>query len=332
MTSTATAALLPLVVQGIREASGRFDFVSIADALTSSTSAYHLEFDDQQHSVLIDFRDQRTASERLAGDCCRLAMASFQTMGSLPHEFTERDNAVWGLVKLYYSAFYAGNAIIRLFGETCSYFDKQHIDRLRDFSELLGTPLPTSVSRGLYHCALSDMTILKCKLIGGGPQGSHENFWQIFGRCIKRIGDAILESFPSQIEPQTVFAQLGQLNDIIRRGSGFSWLSLIRNEMQYRQQHGVWFPAKMKKRDRNGLSRIAIAWRGDPMSISLTKSGRGSLVEFTSASVFIVALCHALLIGISQRSSSGAKCFVNYGPIAYLNEARPRTPLLPAEG
>ena len=86
------------------------------------TAAYDISIDNEKRAVTIDFRDSNLVALKLAGDACRLALASFQTIGSVTREFDERDNAAWALVKIYYSAFYAGNAILRLFGQVLLFF------------------------------------------------------------------------------------------------------------------------------------------------------------------------------------------------------------------
>ena len=130
----------------------------------------------------------------------------------------------------------------------------------------------------------------------------------------------------SQSDPssQSAYDKLVSLEEITKRRAGFSWLSAIRNDLQYRQHYGVWFPAKIKARERDRLSRSARAWNGDPMNIDLTVGARSTLSEFTAACSFIIALCHSLLARIAETSSAGKQSFVNYGPMAILHDARAR--------
>src|ERR1700678_2287839 len=122
--SVAADFLAPLVVRDLHGLYGRSSFLSIPDAIISPTAAYDLAFDKASGAIVADFRDPEATAAMMAGDACRLASAAFQTLASVDSELSERDNVAWGLVKLYYGAFYAGNALIRLFGESGSFFHK----------------------------------------------------------------------------------------------------------------------------------------------------------------------------------------------------------------
>jgi hypothetical protein len=272
---------------------------------------------------VIDFRDSRLLSVALAADCCRLSGASFQTICLASAEITQRDSLAWGLVKLYYSAFYAGHTLIRLFGEGCSFFDRTHVERLTEIGDAFGRERQFSIDSGLYRCVLDPTsTTLKCTRARGG--GAHEAFWGIFGTRIRSIADSVLSGSLSQIESQAVFSQLDSFIDIIRRKTGYGWLSFLRNDVQYRQQYGVWFPGNINVGDRRILSRLATEWQRDPMLIDLGVRRVGLLGEFVSSCVFVVALCHTMLTRLADRSSAGQRSFVVVGPMAFLNDIRPR--------
>lgn len=116
----------------------------------------------------------------------------------------------------------------------------------------------------------------------------------------------------------TVFVQLEELRAILRIHGASSWLSQIRNDVQYRHQHGVWFPATLRKPAQDRLGRLVDLWKGDPMRISLHPKQDAPLGPFVCAAIFIVAFCHAMLTRIGERSSAGGHSFVHLGPLAYL--------------
>lgn len=323
--SIVTDLLAPLVVLGIRDGRGRLDFLSVADSFMQPTAAYDISIDNESRSVIIDFRDSNLVALKLAGDACRLASASFQTIGSVTREFEDRDSAVWALVKIYYAAFYAGNALLRLFGESCSFFDRHHVDRLRSTASAYGLSPTFALETGLYHCVLDEQsTALSCVRIRAGAGGAHESFWLTFAKCLDRVSKTALLNSQSEPNSQSAYDKLISLEEVTKRRAGFSWLSAIRNDLQYRQHYGVWFPAKIKAKDRDNLSRAARAWNGDPMNIDLTVGARSALSEFTAACSFIVALCHSLLTRIAETSRAGKQSFVHYGPMALLHDARTR--------
>lgn len=318
--SLAADALQPYLVKEFVSLSGRAKTATLTDLIVADTIGYNLAFDDNDQSITIDFRDQEPVIDALAGDCCRFSFASFQTVSRLSVETEERDTVAWSLVKAYYAAFYAAHALIRLTGESCSFFDRQHTARIVQLGNAYGLQRSFGIDSGLYHCVLSpNATALKCIRIRSSV-GIHEAFWNVFGAKIDSLAQAVLAGNLPTIDAQTTFAQLEKLTNILARRGGFSWLSNVRNDLQYRQHHGVWFPARLKKSEKQSLGRIIARWSDDPMTIDLDTIRFGLLGDFMAACTFIVALCHALLDRIAERSTAGVKSFVCLGPITYLND------------
>ena len=170
-------ALQPFLLREFVAIHGRVGHGALPDILVTPSAAFDLAFDNPTQVISIDFRTPDIITPALAADCCRLSTASFQSIASISHEMLERDNVAWSLIKLYYSAFYAGHTIIRLFGETCSYFDQQHAKRLRVLAAALGRPPSFAVESGMYHCVLgANHTALDCKKRAEVPEGHTKRF------------------------------------------------------------------------------------------------------------------------------------------------------------
>ena len=93
--------------------------MTLADLIgRQETIGFDLDFDNINKSICFDFRDARDIVGSVASDISRLASASFQTIRSIPNEFTEKEAIPWAVIRTYYAAFYAGQALIRLFGES----------------------------------------------------------------------------------------------------------------------------------------------------------------------------------------------------------------------
>jgi hypothetical protein len=313
-------ALQPFVVRELASVAGRMRLMTLPDTLIEPLASYDLNFDSGQKSVIADFQDPNPVAVALAADACRLSCASFQTISLAIDEMVQRDSMAWSLVKLYYSAFYAGNALIRLFGESCSYFDVQHISRINQLAVALNRVPTFRVDGGLYRCVVNHAgTSFTCTRARSGVGGAHEAFWNIFGNQMRVLAEGVLRGPLSQAEAQAVFAQIDRFQEIVKRKSNHSWLSVIRNDVQYRQEFRVWFPLQLRIREREVLSRRASRWSGDPMAINFDGTG-GALGEFVTCCCFVVSLCLAMLTRISERSSVGKQSFVRLGPIAFLND------------
>jgi hypothetical protein len=318
-------ALQPFLVRELISISGRPEFMTLADVINSPYASYALEFDNLEQSTVLDFREKTFIAIALAHDACRLSCASFQTVSGIAADIGQRDYTAWSLVKMYYAAFYAGNALLRLFGESCSFFDRVHILRLVQLAAATGV-LPTfRIESGLYRCVLiREATALKCTRARSGSGGAHESFWEIFGSKIDALSEGVLKGQLLRADAQSVFNQLEGSRKILRRKGSYNWLSVVRNDLQYRHQFGVWFPTQLKPRDRDSLSRLVLGWNADPMGIELGTGRIGILGEFVSCCSFIVALCHAILERIADLSTAGTKSFVRLGPMVFLNDIRLR--------
>jgi hypothetical protein len=237
-------------------------------------------------------------------------MSSVATTNTL-----EKDALPWEIIKLYYSAFYAGQTIIRLLGEGCSFLDSRHVTRIDAFAKATGKVPGFSVDAGLYTCAIDTTgTKLACLRIAGG---THESFWSVFGEKIESATAGVLKGPLVQTEAQAVFAQLEALNRLVKRHGSYRWLSTIRNDLQYRHYYDVWYPSGIGKQDRRTLHRLVLLWKSDPMSVDLDAVRFGLLGEFIVACAFIVGVCRVLLIRVAERSPQ-RQSFLRYGPLAFM--------------
>jgi len=228
-------------------------------------------------------------------------------------------------ISLNYAAFYAGQALTRLFGESCSYFDREHIARIWKLGKICDRTPEFTLSKSVYHCILNDAaTAIDCKSLREGAGGAHETFWNVFGIQINRISEDILSGSLSSTEAQAVFSKINSLRQCIRsRGAPLhSWLSVVRNEVQYRHAHDVWFPCAIGRRERQQLGRLVNQWTRDPMDIDVGLVTAGSLGEFALACAFIVALCRTLLTRIAERSPTEGRSFAKLGPLAHIENAK----------
>ena len=310
--SLAADALQPYVVRGPISLSGRVARMTLSDALTPTKAGYDLEVVGR--AISIDFRQPEFLTRIVAADSCRFVSASFQTLACVTKEIAETNTLPWALIKLYYAAFYAGHALIRLFGESCSHFNQKQLTQINAFAASLGK---SSVEIGLYHCVISASAAeLRAQGMTGG---AHELFWEIFGDWIGRSQERLSRGLGSLslTQAQEVLLKLGTLRDIVRGAR----LSGLRNSVQYRHDFGVWFPTKLRKHDREALSRLASQWNRDPMMINLRVPHIGALGEFVIACSFIIALCRTMLNRIAERSTVGKRSFVHFGPLDILSEA-----------
>lgn len=316
----AGAALLPSIVTHLGDVGSGVRAMTLADLVMSSASGYDLSV-VAPRILTLDFRVPGPVAEALASDCGRFSCAAFQSVAHIQGALDNRDSFVWGLIRLYYAAFYAGHALIRTVGEGCSFFYKRHTDHIAIVADANGITPSLRMDSGVYHCTLnansSAVTYLKAASSSGG---THEAFWLIFGNKLRSISDSILAGPLPRADAQPVFSKFDQVLRTLNRKGHYSWLSGVRNDLQYRLQHGTWFPETTNAHARRGLGRIASQWTRDPMTIDLSGHRYGILGDFSLTCAFIVSLCREVFSLIAERSSKGRRSFAAAGPLAYLND------------
>src|SRR5262249_46846070 len=143
----------------------------------------------------------------------------------------ERDRVAWCMIKLYYSAFYAGHALLRLVGEGCSNFDKSHIDRLLAMGQAFEKTPSFGITTGTYRCVVnSGGTTLTWSPARGGKGGPHQAFWGTFGDHLGKLSDAILAGPLSRPSAITVTEKIAALRRITSNNNAHfhHWLSVLR--------------------------------------------------------------------------------------------------------
>jgi hypothetical protein len=303
-------ALQPRLVGALLSLSGRAEACHLADVVTGTGGGFDLDFDTAARTIRLDFRDPVYLGQKIAGDASRFASAAFMSMYQMEATVEDATTVAWSLVRLYYAAFYSGHALLRLLGESCSYLDSRHIKKIKELGIAMSNPVPFDVGAGAYHLKINrPQTGLDLNKTGSQGGGSHEVFWDIFDEFIKSASAAAMLGHLTPDEGKRVFSKLEAFRDITKRAAGASWLSAVRNEIQYRHDRGVWTPAGVNRSGRAVLARLARQWTRDPMDIDLEIPPGGELGRFVAACAFLVAFCRVILGRISERSAAGTRSF-----------------------
>jgi hypothetical protein len=311
-------ALLPQTVVGLAALNGLIEPRPLAEVIMGR-AGYVTGFNNGNQSITMDFRYTDPVAVAIAGDCNRLTSSSIQSVSIAEADIEEKDLFPWALVKLYYSAFYAGNAISRLLGTGCVYVSSNHVRRWIANGNALGQAPGFPINSGLYRCTVNPAaTELTFSCLAGS--GTHEVFWSEFVRVLNSALPRILNGPQAQADAQSSFAKLTTLSQMFTRNGGHAWLSRTRNNVQYHHAYQAWFRCGVLKHDRDALARVARQWSGDPMRIDLDGFRGGELGEFVTACAFLVSTCHVLLLRLSSgRRPRSARSFLSYGPVALLN-------------
>lgn len=311
-------ALQPQLARGLLVLRG--DQPTTLDDLLGEKGAFYPSFEASSGVWEFDFQTEGKVSGFLAHECGRFGTASFQSYSDVPSALLNQNLIPWALVRAYYAAFYAGHALLRAFGCSCTYIDGPRTTILKKILSLYS--IGASFSAGLYSTEMtSSGTAMRLRNLGQGHGGTHEAFWKMFAARIHALERGILSGPLPRPDAQQAYLALGRLRTVLTKaGADGSWLSSVRNAVQYRHAMDVWFPrCRVASGERALLSRIATTWLQDPLLVEIPTGEVGPLPAFIFACALMVSCCRALLVRLGEKGRMGREqSFAYYGPLRYL--------------
>jgi len=270
----------------------------------------------------LDFWDPSVIAAYYASDISRFSSASIETMIAVERAFVTGAPLAWSIIQIYYSAFYAAHAIVRILGRSCTYLPTTTASHLQQVFTTVGVAPPFALHAGQYGCGVSGTEVLITPLPSSGSSGSHASFWRYFVAESQTLSSQFLAGPLPSADAQDASARLIALQLSISRGQlPGGWLSHIRNEVQYRHGLGSWFPTAQSPKRKTQLAALLKSWsRGDPVHSVQRGSTSEDLLEFTSACLFLVCICRGLIVDLADRSPRKGKSFVDYGPAKLLRQ------------
>ncbi|MDJ0568838.1 MAG: hypothetical protein QNJ53_07290 [Pleurocapsa sp. MO_192.B19] len=121
----------PFWMPGLNEVAGKQEF-GLSKWL-SKGEYYYISSPIFQNKFTLDLSGKGFVKNMLfafAFDCNRMASAAFETMYSIERNLKLPNSIAWLIIKSYYAAYYAGHAITRILGTSCSQLNKQSADKI----------------------------------------------------------------------------------------------------------------------------------------------------------------------------------------------------------
>ncbi|WAG06507.1 hypothetical protein NRZ30_15710 [Aeromonas jandaei] len=202
----------------------------------------------------------------LANDCNRFAQAAIESMWCVGQIDKLPKSTGWATVQMYYSAFFAVHAILRIFGRACTQLEDSHVRKVIQIASAtnMGGDA-TKIESGFYISIINGSKIEYKKL-----QDSHADTWWSFSNLLTWI----LNELPNTTglgEHKVKAAELiSDIKSAISKSgaSKGNWPSQIRNKINYQHSHGVWYPYKSALHVHEQILRNA-EWLKNPESFDL---------------------------------------------------------------
>jgi hypothetical protein len=262
----------------------------------------------------------------LAADINKTTVACYESICHVVPNTQFPRSSAWMIIKAYYAAFFAAHAILRMLATPYTNLDKAQAASINKIAKLYGAEVLDSVAAGSYvfsyDAAKQKITWRRIESSGG----VHETFWTFFNRRIKELSDDLLRlGTGSLLENQRVSMKLAELSvnlchDSCPKGS---WLSVMRNAVNYKHSHGAWYPYPGQASHGQMVSQRKGAWLSDPMTINLSVPGTTNVRRFQDTCNFIISACRVLSLDMAARCPTG-KSFHTYGWLAISNLTKPK--------
>jgi hypothetical protein len=276
---------------------------------------YQINSQVTKEEFVISSFDRNYYLRPFSKDCNRFLSAALESIIKIDDLTILPKNISWLLIKQYYSAYYSAHAILRFLGFSLSQFDAESIKSVSQIANIFSNLNGVKIESGYY---LVDFQInsfnINCKKIDIKKDGgSHVALWKLFGEKIKFISSDVLTLITSP-EIQPLVYKLDQLlKNLSYVGTAdYSWLSRIRNELNYKHMHGVWHPYDQKINCSTSIIANLESWKKDPHQIELENLVGKELLRFSNTCMFIISLSHVISQDMQKRCSHGTS-FLDIG-------------------
>jgi len=270
-------------------------------------------------SAILNVSNEHPLVESFAADCTRMAIAAFESIEGITQYNKLPRSSAWFLIRLYYSAFFSAHAILKMLGISITQLDNSQTNAIEAIADLYGNQNGRSLSKGLYLLKYDSITKSLTLIKTDSADGSHGVLWNIFYEEIRNITSSILSTQSSLVVTQRVAAKLYDLSEALSNQSSLNgtWLSNIRNRINYRHEFGVWFPYENRVDYLDYVFSMKELWKQDPLNINIWSRGR-DIQKFIEAASLVISICRVMCDDMSNRCSHG-QSFHTYGCLNLLN-------------
>lgn len=265
--------------------------------------------------------DTGSLANAIASEVARFSCAAYESLlDAAPGMHTDRSLG-WALVRYYYATFYAAHALLRISGQSVTMVAPQTAATLNAIGgQYLGVPPGITSGLHLVRTDPSCRTRVLVTKIGSSSGGSHEEMWKLFLALVLELeGQLILTQGQSQDALVAVQVLTELRKQLCRRGkSNGAWLSSVRNDLNYRHGHGVWYPYLVTGKAASALIARMHRWiptAADGYEIGKVSDDLGCFVDSCNV---MTRLLTAALRDLSRRAAKTRSSFVDRQPFKLL--------------
>lgn len=194
-------------------------------------------------------------SDYFVSETIKLSIAAMSSCIQIENNTADNRSCAWQLVRYYYSAYYAANALMRLSGHACTNLGALECSAINTTAELYGVggnAPKDKLSGGVFHLKINQGPTPNFSLGVAPGKGVHVQLWLVFLAYLKDLKSKIRLSPAPKIDRDNAVKEIESLEkEFSREGGG--WLSEVRNAVNYRFEHSAWYPYAPLNVDRSTL-------------------------------------------------------------------------------
>lgn len=261
------------------------------------------------------------------GEACireavRLGVVSFESAAQVDAIHADVRSCAWQFIKYYYAAFFAANGLMRLSGQACinlTALDCASINSWALAHGVGGARDQDKLNPGLFQLDFDATSTPTFTLrLHSGKGGVHIQFWSGFSTFLGGLRADIQRSPAPKAERDAAIADLNLLESELQRGgvTHASWLSEIRNAVNYRFEHGAWFPYAAQESDKTALRDSFKMHFNSSSRFIAAPAAASDLVRAGRVCGFLVGWLRESLGLIAERAK-GEKAMLVKGALAF---------------
>lgn len=208
----------------------------------------------------------------------------------------------WPLLQAYYAAFFSAHAIMRATGSGVVRIEAPLAKKLAGIAGLYG--ISANISSGSYVYKMIwnpnrrfDVSLEKSADTGG----AHDQFWREFFVYLDEISAAV--AVANEPDAAKIIAELSEIQQLLSGRSSLkgTWLSVIRNQINYQHGHRVWFPYGANNKDISSIGNIK---PGPEIRVRLDHDhSKNPIQAFVSSCRLLTFLNHRVCDTVRERAS-----------------------------
>jgi hypothetical protein len=257
-------------------------------------------------SFVLDVYSNTEILKGFAYDINRMASSSFESIVGVNKESKFPKTVGWLTIRVYYAAYFSIHAFLRFFGISCSQFDADQARAVDNVADIYGFKTAnTNTASAYYHCRYDYISKkLKCEKL----DNTHQGVWKVFYKLLDELAGLVTDSDFLKADRDQVVSLLFNLRERISyhgRYSSGSWLSKVRNDVNYAHTMGAWFPYSGASGAHDEMFRQANAWNLPPNIITAAVIPNNDGVLFVETCSMIVALLRDIVIDLDRVEPRG---------------------------